>query len=58
MYLNDHNGFLHHIIDLSLNQLDQSGHALFGRLLNFNGTSANRSHRLSDEIDIDFSCIP
>ena len=51
--LDDHDGLLHHIVDLGSDEVEQGGHAA----LDFDGAAADSSHGFTHEIYVNFSCV-
>lgn len=56
-YFDDNDGLLDNIVDFGLNELDQRGHTLLGRLFDLNGASADGSHRFAHKVHVDLSGV-
>ncbi len=50
--------YLNNVVNFGLDEVEQGRDTPFGRLLNFDGTSANGSNGLSHKVDVDFGSIP
>ena len=55
--LDDNNGFLYHVVNFRLDQVQECADTPFSRLLNFDGTPSNGANRLPYKIHINFSGI-
>ena len=50
--------YLNNVVDFGLDEVEQGRDASFGRLLNFDGASADGSNGFPHEVDINLSGIP
>ena len=55
--LNDHDGLLHHVVHLGLDQVEQRVDAALGRALDLDRAPPDRPDRLADKVDVDLGGV-